>query len=542
MDFSEIQNLRALVIDDFETVRRSIKGMLNDLGFQKVSEAFDAQSASRLIKQHDFDLILCDFNLGKGRNGLRLLEEWRVEKLIPQSSVFVLITGDTSRQIVVSALEFQPDDYVAKPFTMDVLKVRLNRWFERRKALLPMLVSSDKKDWEGMARVALSMIEKHPRHRSIAQKKYVEAMIQMKRYQQAESFLQGLLDKRYLSWAQSELNRIAIDQGEFTEAEAGLRGVILNDPYLIQAYDYLAESLKYQNKKEDRQFVLDQAIHLAPQNVNRMDTLIEAALDNEDYHRASVALKDLIAMVADSRHESIELYQRYIHNLSLEEEMTDSSARKKEIRKELVNAGKQMKNRYGKDINVQLFSDALAVRTSVEPASLKFTSVLNELYKETLDQLDEINGLTAMMLTSTFYRAERFPDADDMVQKFVKKFDDDRALVKDLKTMQSEPVSLALRKQAHALNMKGIDLYEHDEFGKALDFFNRAMEMSPRHPGIILNFVQSSMQMMKENGYTEAGLNRCQEYLDRLQYLPEDHKQYKRCKTLTKHLVQAMEQ
>ena len=199
MDLTNFKNKKVMVVDDFANVRRSIKAQLIDLGLVNVFEAYDGESASKILKETKVDLILCDYNLGKGRDGARLLEEWRVRKMMQQSTIFVLITAETARDVVVSAMEFEPDDYLAKPFTMEVLANRLQRWFERRQVLLPLLVSLEKHDWAAVADASRQIIEEHPRYRSVAQKNYVEALFQLKQFTQAEHFLHGLLDKRFVS-------------------------------------------------------------------------------------------------------------------------------------------------------------------------------------------------------------------------------------------------------------------------------------------------------------------------------------------------------
>jgi DNA-binding response OmpR family regulator/Tfp pilus assembly protein PilF len=541
MEYSESQNLKALVIDDFATVRRSIKTMLSELGFQRVIEAHDGESASRAVSQSDFDLILCDYNLGKGRNGLRLLEEWRHEKLINQSSVFVLITGDTSKQVVVSALEYQPDDYLAKPFTMDVLIVRIRRWFERRMVMLPILVQREANDWEAVARSAMAVINKHPRYRTLAQKQYVEALMQSKRYDDAENFLHGLLEKRAQGWAQVELNRIAIERKQYAEAEAALRKVILSEPNLTDAYDCLAVALGHLGKKEDQQQVIDQAVYLAPQNIDRLNRLIDIAVENQDFTRSSQALKELMTLSSGTMHESVELYQRYICSLMEEQELTESKDRKREINKEISAISHKMQHRYGRDTNVHLFNEAVTVRSSSEPDSLKFTPQLNDLFAETLANLEDINGLTALMVASTYYRADRFSDGDALVSRFSKLFEDEPSVLRNLTELQSEPVSLAIRQQAHSLNLKGIELYESGEFGQAIEYFKKAMDLSPRHAGIILNFVQSYMKLMQESGTNHLIVHKCREFLDRLAYLPKEHDQYDRYKKLDKRLLKYQE-
>jgi len=537
MDFSDLKNKKALVIDDFENVRKSIKGMLLELGFQTVTESYDGNTATKAMTEAQYDLILCDFNLGKGRDGLRLLEEWRSKKMMAQSAIFVLITGETSREIVVSALEFQPDDYLAKPFTMDVLSKRLGRWFERRQVLLPLLVSMEKDDWEAVGQSSRQIIEDHPRYRSAAQKQYVEALIQQNQLTEAENFLHGLLDKRYQSWAQTALHRIDLIQNKLEAAEAGLKKVIQRDPNDLEAYDYLAKSLAIQKKDEELQEWVEMAVSRAPRNIDRQKHLVKVTQRNFNYQRGNQAFKEIINLSNETMHESIDTYQQYIKSLQHESRVCEEGTRKKDIQKEISNTSKRMSDRYSNNPNPRIFNKALTVHNSGEAAAHKFTKPLNELFALCFDVIDEIIPDTALFVAETYYLAERYSDADELVRQFRIKFKTQPNIIKQLDDLQEEPGSLpSSKEEAKALNMKGIELYKEKQYLESIEFFKRAMTLSPRHPGIILNFVQSHLLRMKTEGTNPPAIEECLSCIDRLNYLPNDHYQYERYSKLKQNL------
>jgi DNA-binding response OmpR family regulator len=536
MDFSELKNKKVLVVDDFANVRKSIKGQLQDLGFAIVGEAYDGDSASKQLKGTKFDLIVCDYNLGKGRDGSRLLEEWRTHKVIGQDTIFVLITAETSRDMVVSAMEFQPDDYLAKPFTMEVLANRLDRWFDRRQALLPLLVSLEKKDWEAVGHTARGIIESHPRYRAQAQKYFVESLIQQGQLTEAENFLHGLLDKRFQSWAQTSLHRLDFIQNKFEAAETGLRDVIRKDANLIEAYDLLADSLLELEKDEEVQEWLELAVQRAPKNISRQQKLVYVCQKNLEYRRASQALRDIVNMSAGTMHEHVGLFQSYIKNLQLEEANTENDQRKREISKEMNSISRRMNERYSNDPNSRLFSKALVVHRSPDPVAAKHTKELNELFSQTFEHSENLIADTALYITETFYKSERFNDADEMVRQFKAKFKDDPQVVKQFDDLQAEPVSLESRQKAKELNLKGIELYKAKEYQESIFCFRNAMEISPRHPGIILNFVQSHLLKMRKEGVEIKDVEMCLDYISRLNYLPEDHYQYDRYSKLKQNL------
>ncbi len=108
-------NIRVLVADDFSSFRTTIGSMLNKLGVMQVENASTAKEAIELCRVKTFDVVLCDHELGAGRTGQHVLEELRHCQLLPLTSVFVLVSADVSRDVVMSAYDCQPDDYLAKP-------------------------------------------------------------------------------------------------------------------------------------------------------------------------------------------------------------------------------------------------------------------------------------------------------------------------------------------------------------------------------------------------------------------------------------------
>lgn len=536
MDFSYLKKKKVLVVDDFANVRRSVKSQLIDLGIDQVWEAAGPDQATKAVHETRFDLILCDYNLGKGRDGSRLLEEWRTQKVIRPDTIFVLITAETSRDVVISALEFQPDDYLAKPFTMEVLANRLHRWFSRRQALLPMLVSLEKHDWPAVAQTSKDIMESQPKYRAIVQKTYVEALIQMNQVTEAENFLLGLLDKRYQSWAQTQLHRLDLLQKKYEAAETGLIEVITRDPNMIDAYDLLTEALAAQDKGTEEQEWLERGVSRSPRNISRQKRLITITQTNQDFRRANTALRDVMNMSAGTMHDDIGNYLSYMRHLQLESESIDNEQRKREIAKEIASVNRKVHERYPSDINAHLFSLAMGIHKSSQPQAEKHDTSLNKLFTETFESIEQVVPETALAVAEAFYMATRINDADSMVVSFKKQFHDQPDVIRRLDELQAEPVSMVSRAEAKKLNLQGIGLYKNKEYRESLPYFSKAMELSPRHPGIILNFVQSHLLHMKAEGVDKKEVALCLETIQRLDYLPKDHYQYERYQKLKANL------
>jgi len=118
---------RFLVIDDQPQARDALRTIAQQVGAFAVEFATNYQDAIFRIRNNTPDIILCDYMLGEGRSGQQMLEELRRFSLLPDETIFMMVTGEQSYEQVVSAVELIPDDYIIKPFSPDKLLLRLDR-------------------------------------------------------------------------------------------------------------------------------------------------------------------------------------------------------------------------------------------------------------------------------------------------------------------------------------------------------------------------------------------------------------------------------
>lgn len=117
------KTMNVLVVDDYKSMIRIVRGLLNQLGFQNVDEALDGPSALALIRSKSYGLVLSDWNM-QPMTGLELLKEVRADertKALP----FVMVTAEAKAENVVAARQAGVNNYVIKPFTLAVLKQKL---------------------------------------------------------------------------------------------------------------------------------------------------------------------------------------------------------------------------------------------------------------------------------------------------------------------------------------------------------------------------------------------------------------------------------
>lgn len=121
------KNMKILVVDDHESMRRIMKQILNDLGFPNVEMADDGATALPMVKTGEFDFVISDWNMPK-MEGLELLKEIRNDDNISKTPV-LLVTAESKKEKIIEAAQAGVNDYVVKPFNADTLQAKISRIF-----------------------------------------------------------------------------------------------------------------------------------------------------------------------------------------------------------------------------------------------------------------------------------------------------------------------------------------------------------------------------------------------------------------------------
>tara|TARA_B100001094_G_C18195884_1_gene810888 strand:- start:7077 stop:7472 length:396 start_codon:yes stop_codon:yes gene_type:complete len=123
------KNMKILVVDDFSTMRRIVKNLLRDLGFNNTQEADDGLTALPMLQKGDFDFVVTDWNM-PGMQGIDLLKAIRADDKLKHLPV-LLVTAEAKKEQIVEAAQAGVNGYIVKPFTAGTLKEKLDKIFER---------------------------------------------------------------------------------------------------------------------------------------------------------------------------------------------------------------------------------------------------------------------------------------------------------------------------------------------------------------------------------------------------------------------------
>ena len=118
-------SLKVLIVDDQTSVRQMTRLTLEQIGVRVIHEAENGSRAIELANVQPLDLIISDFNMPEmdGIEFLRAVRGHPSARRVP----FILVTGRGDRELVVKAAQLGANNYVVKPFTVEILRKKMEQ-------------------------------------------------------------------------------------------------------------------------------------------------------------------------------------------------------------------------------------------------------------------------------------------------------------------------------------------------------------------------------------------------------------------------------
>lgn len=120
-------NMRILVVDDFSTMRRIIKNILRQLGYNNIVEADDGSTAWDILNKDKIDFIISDWNMPT-MSGIELLKKVRASEEFADLP-FLMVTAEAQQENIIEAVQAKVSNYIVKPFTAETLGQKIDKIF-----------------------------------------------------------------------------------------------------------------------------------------------------------------------------------------------------------------------------------------------------------------------------------------------------------------------------------------------------------------------------------------------------------------------------
>ena len=123
------KEMRILVVDDFSTMRRIIKNILRQLGFNNIIEADDGSSAWETLNKDKIDFVISDWNM-PNMPGIELLRKVRSSEEFANLP-FLMVTAEAQQENIIEAVQAKVSNYIVKPFTAETLGQKIDKIFDK---------------------------------------------------------------------------------------------------------------------------------------------------------------------------------------------------------------------------------------------------------------------------------------------------------------------------------------------------------------------------------------------------------------------------
>jgi tetratricopeptide (TPR) repeat protein len=508
-----------LVVDDFIGVRQLLREALRSLGAKNIDQASSGGEAIGLLAKIRYDVVLCDFNLGDGKNGQQVLEEARVRNLLLPSSVWMMVSAEKSVEAVMGAAEHQPDAYLVKPITEGVLLTRLNRAWHRKQVFRPIDLAYAEKDYLRAARLCDEQIEANRVHEVELLRMKARLMEKSGEPDKAREAYERVLNQREYQWARAGLAKIRLANGEFEQARQMFQGVIAENRYYIDAYDQLALAWQGMGKLEEACSILERAAKLSPNSVPRQRSLGQVCLKLGNVGMAERAFRKCIAIGEYSVRRTPDAYLGLARVCGLKNDPKEAQVLLQAAQREFSDvcpdidlrakiteglvwheSGDYRRARKAGD-ELEALLNAREERpdtgTCLEMATLLFAVGVKEAPVELLCYVTRNNHDNAVLL--------------DEVQAIF-----DKARLTD----EGTDLIRAAKREAADLMNQGVLLWKTGKLQEAVAWMRDARARLPNNQRILFNAAQVLVSHMRERGYDEALALEAHEVLahvDRLQ-------------------------
>jgi len=119
--------MRVLIVDDFSTMRRIVKNILRQLGFNNIVEADDGTTAWEVLNREKIDFVVSDWNMPQ-MTGIELLRRVRSSEQLAETP-FLMVTAEAQQENIIEAVQAKVSNYIVKPFTAETMKQKIDKIF-----------------------------------------------------------------------------------------------------------------------------------------------------------------------------------------------------------------------------------------------------------------------------------------------------------------------------------------------------------------------------------------------------------------------------
>lgn len=515
---------KILVVEDQAIMRETIKHILGSFGARFIVEAESGINAITAMRIDRFDIVLCDYNLLRGKNGQQVLEEARHLKLLPVKAIFIMVTCEQSQEMVLTAIDNKPDDYLIKPFNRQQLLSRIERCYARKKYMASIENEIDSGNLYLAIHNCEQLLQRDDKKMRLQLLKiHAELTLKVGDFKTAEEIYQDILHERELPWARLGLGVVAFFLGYYDQAIKTFQNLIEQYPVMLEAYDWLVKAHESMGNDEHAVSSLNSAVALSPMSILRQKKLALLADKTENFAVAKKAYAATIKLGKNSIHGSSADYSG-LANVHL----------KSNAANEALKILYELNQQYHNDPEARL--RAALLETEIHQAKGN-KALAQQAYAKTFKLNEQFNKQISrelrLEMAKTLYLNGNGETCDEILNDLIKTNIDDKLFIKDIVTMcnaiidenHAETLIQHIKKELVDINNKGVSLFQEGNMKAALAVFEKAIAKMPDNQTIILNMIKIIIHDIKTSQSGIEKIMSAQSYINKAIQIGIPHNQ-----------------
>lgn len=514
----KLKNKTGLLIDDNNEMRSALRIQLADCGLQNCQSARNIREAVERLEHDKFDLIVCDYNLGQGADGQQFLELVRRKQLLPLTTAFMMVTGETGYQQVSTAAEFSPDDYLLKPFTSETLANRLMRILEKKEALRSIYQHMHAKGDKQKALAACeTLLAEGTRYQADVLRLQGELLLQLDQAGQALALYENILAERATPWALVGKAQAQQALGNAKEAVSLLEEALNTYPNYLVAYDLLAESLE-KTDAAAAQAVVERALKVSA-STKRQRELGDLALENGDYARAEQAFNTAV------ERDRTGFFKSHDDYASLARARTEQGKHK-----EALEAIKNMGQHFANNNDLKVRQAALEAQAHVRAGNL---GLAETAYSKALSLQAEggLSAASSLELAQSCFALGQNEQAQQIIREVAENHHEDAQIIKRAQNVFAaaglKDEGAALLDQACKamirLNNDAVSLAKSGQLDQAINMLVEAADRLHNNAQVSINAAQAILMRIAQRGPNAQQLEAARHYIEQAMQANPNH-------------------
>jgi len=510
-----------LIIDDFQGMRSMMREMLKAFGAKHIDTATNGAEAIANLEKNKYDVVLCDHNLGIGKNGQQILEEAKHRDLIGLATAWLIVTAEKTSDLVIGAAEFMPDDYIIKPVNEATMRGRLEKVIARKDTLLDIEKALRAKNYARTVSLCDELLVTNKTNATELLRIKTNTLMTMGKYDQAKQVFEQILAKRDISWAKTGLGKVAFYSGDMERARQLFREVIGDNPAYLEAHDWLAKSFEMTEELDEAQRVLARCTELSPNSVIRQKTLGEIAHKRGDLDTAESAFRKTIKLGEFSVHKTPVAYLGLAKICSDKENSIEALQILKNVHKEFD--GPETK------LHAKVLEGMVYRKSGDFVSAGKLSKEVAELVQQDKDILPPGVMVEAAQL---FLETGNKEAAENLAQVIVKNNHENSKLLAQVNELyaqaglqdEGKKIVETSRQEVVEANNRGVTLAKEGKLDEAIQVLRDARTMLPNNKRIMINLANVAVLAMRQGGRSDILVQTARECLDRVSKLDPQEK------------------